>query len=248
MIGAENVARSAPDGYTAMLAVNSFMTMNPHLYKKMGYDALKDFTPVMRLTSASYVLITGPNSEFKSVADVVRVAKTKPGQVDYASLGAGSATHVIMEHMADLADVKLNHIPFKTTGLTEVMAGMIPFAFEPIATAVPVVNGNRVRALAVSSPSRSTVLPNVPAMSEFLPGFNGDGWHAVVMPARTPSAVVERLHKELVSIMALPQIRERFAGLGLSVVAGTPAELDSTLRADYAKWGQVIKKAQIALE
>jgi tripartite-type tricarboxylate transporter receptor subunit TctC len=92
------------------------------------------------------------------------------------------------------------------------------------------------------------VLPNVPAMSEFLPGFNGDGWHAVVMPARTPSAVVERLHKELVSIMALPQIRERFAGLGLSVVAGTPAELDSTLRADYAKWGQVIKKAQIALE
>jgi tripartite-type tricarboxylate transporter receptor subunit TctC len=248
MIGAEEVAKSRPDGYTVLMAVNSFMTMNPHIYRKMRYDALKDFSPVMQLTSASYVLITGPASPLRSMNGLIDAAKANPGKIEFASLGAGSATHVIMEHAADLAGIKLHHVPFKTTGLTEVMSGLIPIAFEPIATAVPVVSTGKVRALAVTSPKRASVLPDVPAMSEFLSGFNGDGWHAVVVPAGTPGPIIERLHRELKTIMALPQIQERFASLGLSVVAGTPEELDRTLRSDHAKWGQVIRKASISID
>jgi len=248
MIGAEHVAKSPADGYTVLMAVNSFMTMNPHLYSRMSYDALKDFNPVMQLTSASYVLITGPSSDIRTVADLIRAAKAKPKRIEFASLGAGSATHVIMEHLADLAGIHLHHVPFKTTGLAEVMSGLIPIAFEPIATAVPVVTSGKVPALAVSSPKRSSVLADVPAMSEFLPDFNGDGWHAIVVPAGTPRPIIDRLHKELVAIMAMPQIKDRFAGLGLSIVAGTPSDLDRTLRADHAKWGQVIRKSGITID
>ncbi len=248
IIGADYVAKSPPDGYTLFMAVNSIVAINPHVYAKLPYDAQKDFAPVTQLTLASYALITNPSVAATSVPELIALAKARPGTLDYASPGIGSGPHVITALFGTMAGVDMHHVPFKTSGLQEVVAGIVPVSFEPIATAVPMIKAGKVRALAVSSPRRLAALPDVPPVGDTLRGFDGDGWHGVLVPAKTPGAIVLKLNTELVRIVNLPEVRQRLSDLGLTVVGGTPEAFDGVLKSDYERWGRVVKAAKISVE
>lgn len=248
IIGAEHVAKSPADGYTLFMAVNSIMTINPNVYAKIPYNARTDFAGVTQLTQASYALIVSPDFPAKSVKDLIAHAKRKPGEIAYASPGVGSAPHVIMELLNGMSGSSMNHVPFKTTGLTEVMAGQVPVSFEPIATAIPAIKTGKVVALAVSSPRRMPLLPDLPAVAETLPGFDGDGWHGVMVHAKTPRPIVERLHAEITQVLKKPEVRQRLTDLGLGVVGNTPEQFDQVVRQDLTRWGKVVAAAQIKLD
>lgn len=248
IIGAEHVAKSPADGYTLFMAVNSILTINPHVYSKISYNALEDFTGVTQLTLASYALIANPSFGAKSVAEFVQLAKERPGQIPYASPGVGSAPHVIMEQLSATLGIKLNHIPFKTSGLNEVIGNQIPISFEPIATAVPAIQGGKVKVLAVTSPKRLPVLADAPAIAESIPGFDGDGWHGVMVHSKTPRPIVTKLHAELTRILRTPEVHQRLTDLGLVVVGNAPEAFDRVVRNDYDRWGRVVKAAAIKLD
>lgn len=248
MIGADNVAKSSADGYTVFMAVNSILAINPHVYAKSPYNARTDFAGVTQLTLASYALISTPSFPVSSVADLVAQAKAQPGKIAYASPGVGSAPHVIMEQLNAMSGTSMNHVPFKTTGLTEVMAGQVPVSFEPIATAVPMIKSGKVRALAVTSPKRMAVLPEVPAVAETLTGFDGDGWHGVMVHAQTPKPIITRLHSEVTRALRLPDVQQKLTDLGLTIVGNSPEEFDRVIRQDYDRWGRVVKAANIRLD
>ncbi len=248
IIAADHVAKSAPDGYTLFMAINSILTITPHVYSKISYNAKTDFAGVTQLTLASYALIASPSFPARTVAQLNQLARDKPGEVAYASPGVGSAPHVIMEQMNAMANVRMNHIPFKTTGLTEVMGGQVPVSFEPIATAVPAIASGKVQALAVTSPGRLPVLPDVPAIAESVPGFNGDGWHGVMVPAKTPKPIVARLHAEFTQILQVPEVRQRLTDLGLVIVGNSPEEFERVMHHDHERWGRVVKAADIKLD
>ena len=246
-IATDFVAKSAPDGHTIFMGLNSIFCINPHIYPKLPFDAIKDFSGVTQLSRASYALIVAPSYPAKTLADLLAIARANPGKMDYASSGIGSASHVITELLGQLAGVQMTHIPFQTTGLTEVMGGQIPFTFEPIFTAVPNIQSGRVRALAVSSPRRLAALPDVPAVAETFAGYDGDGWHAVLVPSKTPRAVVQRLNSEVVAALRLAPVSKRLTEFGLVVVGSSPEQFDAALRSDYEKWGKVTSAAKISV-
>lgn len=248
IIGADHAAKSAPDGHTLFMAVNSIVSINPHVYRKLPYDSRRDFTPVTQLTWAPYALVTAPGFEARTIDELVSLAKTRPDAINYATPGVGSGPHVIMALFSTMAGIRLHHVPFKTTGLTEIMGGQVEVSFEPIATAVPMIQTGKVRALAVSSPRRLAALPELPAIAERYAGFNGDGWHGIMVPAQTPPEAVETLHLELTRILRLPDVVQRFEDLGLTVVGNTPTEFAAMLEQDYTTWGKVVRNAGISIE
>lgn len=246
-IATDFVAKAAPDGHTILMGINSVVCINPHIYPKLPFDALKDFAGVAQLSRASYALIVAPGHPAKSLTDLMAIARQNPSKMDYASSGIGSASHVITELLSQLAGVQMTHIPFQTSGLTEVIGGQIPFTFEPIFTAVPNIRANRVRALAVSAPQRLAALPEVPAVAETFPGYDGDGWHGVLVPAKTPRPVVQRLNAAIVQALQQPEVSKRLREFGLLIVGNTPDQFDSAIHADYEKWGRVAKAAKISV-
>ena len=244
-IASDFVAKSPSDGHTIFLGINSIFCINPHIYPKLPFDALKDFAPISQLSRASYALIVKPDFPARSLAELIALARAQPGKLDYASSGVGSASHVITELLGQLAGVQMMHIPFTTTGLTEVMGGQIPFSFEPIFTAVPNIQSGRVRALAVSSPRRLPALPDVPAVAETYPGYDGDGWHGVFAPARCPRPIVQRYYTEIGRALKVAEVTKRLTDFGLVIVGGTPEQFDLTLRSDFDKWGRVTRASKI---
>lgn len=244
-IGADFVSKSPADGHTIFMGINSIFCINPHIYPKLPFDALKDFAGVTQLSRASYALIVAPNHPAQSLADLMAMARDEPGKMDYASSGIGSASHVITELLGQLAGAQMTHIPFQTTGLTEVISGLVPFAFEPIFTAVPNIQAGRVRALAVSAPRRLPSLPDVPAAAETYAGYDGDGWHGVLVPAKTPRPMVERLNAEVLKAVRLPEVTRRLTDFGLVIVGNSPEQFDATIRSDHEKWGKVARVAKI---
>ncbi len=248
IIGADVASKSPADGYTLFMTVNSIMGINPNVYAKLPYDTFRDFAPVTQVALVPYVLITGPNQPFKTLQDLLAQARAKPGGVEYGSLGVGSGPHVVMEMMNNMAQVSMVHIPYKGSPLPDVMAGQVPLAFEPATTAVPLVRSGKVRALAVTSPKRSPALPDVPAVSEVLPGYDGDGWQGFYVPAGTPKDIVERFNTELVKILHTPDVQKKLEGLGL-VAMGTSVEAFAKVsRAEYDKWGKIAKANNIRVE
>jgi tripartite-type tricarboxylate transporter receptor subunit TctC len=247
IIGAEVAARSAPDGYTLFMAVNSIVGINPHVYSKLPYDTFRDFVPVTQVVRVPYVLVTGPNG-FADMRDVIARAKARPGSVDYASLGVGSGPHVVMEMFSNMAGIRMTHVPQRASALPEVMAGHVPLLFDPVTTALPLVRGGKLRALAVTSARRLAALPEVPAVAEVLPGYEGDGWQGFYMPAGTPAAVVQRMNRELVTLLARPDIRSRLGELGLEPVGNSIDEFTRITRADFDKWGRIARANGIRTE
>ncbi|VTU25915.1 Argininosuccinate lyase [Variovorax sp. PBS-H4] len=248
IIGAEVAAKSPADGYTLFMTVNSIMGINPNVYVKLPYDTFRDFAPVTQVALVPYVLITGPNQPDKSLKDLLARAMTKPGSVDYGSLGVGSGPHVVMEMMCNMAGIRMVHVPYKGSPLADVMAGQMPLAFEPATTAVPLIKSGKLRALAVTSKQRSPSLPDVPAVAELLPGYDGDGWQGFYVPVGTPPDIIARFNAEIVKVLRVPEVQRKLVELGLQPVGNSVEEFAKLSRQEFDKWGKIAKANNIRID
>lgn len=251
VIGADSVAKAAPDGYTLLLGTIATHAINPALLPKMPYNAAKDFAPVMLLGSISNVLLVGPDQPFKSVKDVVAAAKARPGSLQFASAGQGTSQHLSGETFKLLAGVDLTHVPYKGSApaIQDVMGGQIPMSFETALVALPQIKAGKVRALAVTSAKRSAVLPEVPTMQEAgIANFDVASWQALYAPAGTPPAIVNKLNAELARIVAQPDTKTRIDGLGLEYTANTPEQFGAFQRTEQAKWARIVKDGNVKVD
>ena len=249
--GTEAAARAVPDGYTLFMGNNSTLTINPNLYRKLPYDAVKDFAPVSLLAAAPFILLVHPSLPARSVQELVALARKRPGQLNFGSAGTGITTHLAGEMLKFMAHIDIVHIPYKGAGpaLTDLMGGQIEIGFNNVLSALPHVRSGRLRALAVTSKTRSAVLPQLPTISESgLPDFEAGAWYAVLVPARTPVAIIARLHTEFVTALQLPKVRERMASDGATVVGSSPEALARAIEMDIARWGMVIRQTRLTLD
>jgi len=251
IVGSEYVAKSPADGYTLLQANVSQMTIHPSLYPRLPYDPLKDFAPVTVLGIVTSVMVTTPSLPVASVRDLVALAKKRPGQLNFTSSGAGSSTHLTGELLKQRAGIAMTHINYKGSGpaLTDVMAGFVEIMFENLPSALPFINANKLKVLAVTGKDRSPVLKSVPTLAESgFPGFDMVSWQALVAPAGTPRAVVDRLNAEVAKLLKTPEMKEKMTGLGTDVVANSPEQFAQYLREETAKWSKIVKDAGIKLE
>lgn len=246
IIGAEVVAKAAPDGYTLLYPVNSVICANPHLYSKLPYDALKSFVPVSMAANFGYVLMARNGLPVTDLTGFLALARKEPGKLNYGSAGLGAGNHIVMEMLADMAKLEMVHVPARDSAAT-VAGNESDVAMVPYTTAVPLARGGRSRALAVSLDRRLATLPEVPAIAELLPGFYGDAWHGLFAPAGTPQAVVDRLGAEMAKALRDPEVVRRLTELGLNPVGSSPADFAAQVKKDFDKWGEVIRKANIRL-
>src|SRR6201996_4558007 len=251
LIGAEQVARAAPDGYTIGGFNDSVMTMGPNLYANMRWDILKDFEPVSLVATVEWGLIAGNQTGYKTAADLIAAAKAAPGKINYGSGGPGSPQHLAMAMFASEAGISLTHVPYKgaTQAATDVAGGQIPVAFQGLGTVAALVGGGQVKLIGVSTEKRLPQFPDVPTVSESgLPGFLFNSWFAILAPAGTPKPIVARLNEEVLRAVADPQVRQKLEELGFAVRGSSPEELGAATRAQLAKYGRVIKEMGIAVE
>ena len=249
VIGADSVAKSAPDGYTILLGTIASHAINPALQAKMPYDASKDFASVILLGSISNVLLVGAAQPYKTVADIVAAAKKEP--LPFASAGQGSSQHMSGEMFKLLAGAPLTHVPYKGSApaVQDVIGGQIPMSFETATVALPHVQSGKVRALAVTSAKRSKVLPDVPTLQEAgIAGFDVASWQAIYAPAGTPAAVVKRLNTEIETILASAEVKAKMDGLGLDHTPNTPEQFTTFGRSELAKWQKVVKDGNVKPE
>jgi len=243
LIGTELVAKSAPDGYTLLL-ISVAHAINPSLHAKLPYDSLRDFAPVTYIGSSPFVLVVHPSLPVRSVRELVALARARPGQVAYSSSGSGTSIHLMGEMLRAGTGIDVVHVPYKgiAPGLTDLIAGQVQFSFGSHLTVGPHVQSKRLRALAVTSPSRSRVAPELPTIAESgVPGYRAIAWYGILVPAATPREIVERLHGDLARVLNLPDMRERLGGQGVELVAGSPTALAEHLRSEIALWGAAVK-------
>lgn len=251
LIGAEQVARAAPDGYTIGGFNDSVMTMVPNLYSNMRWDILKDFEPVSLVATVEWGLIANNQTSYKSAADLIAAAKAAPGKINYGSGGPGSPQHLAMAMFASEAGISLTHVPYKgaTQAATDVAGGQIPVAFQGLGTVAALVRGGQVKLLGVTTEKRLPSFPDVPTVSESgLPGFFFNSWFAIMAPAGTPKEIVARLNAEALKALADPQVRQKLEELGFAVRGSSPEELGTLTRAQLAKYARVITEMGIAIE
>ena len=251
LIGAERVAKAAPDGYTIGGFNDSIMTMLPNLYPKMPWDILKDFEPVSLVATVEWGLVANNDAPYKNAADLIAAAKANPGKIFYASGGNGSPQHIAMALFANTAGITMTHVPYKgaTQAAIGVAAGEVPVAFQGLATVAGLVRGGKVRLLGVATPARLPQFPDAPTVSESgLPGFQFNSWFTIMAPAGTPREIVTRLHAEIVKALADPEVREKFAEQGLTLRGTTPAELATATRDQLARYAKLMKEAGIKAE
>ena len=242
LIATETAARAAPDGYT-LLFTSIPHVINPHLYRKVAYDAVKDFAPVVQFVAVPLMMASNPSFAAKSVKDVIAVAKSKPGQINYGSGGSGSSSHLAMELFKSMAGADLNHIPYKGTGplITDLIAGQLSITIASAVPLSPQVKAGKLRGLAVTSPRRSPSFPDLPAIAETVPGYEVINWFGILAPAGTPPAIITRINKDFNEALGSPKLRELLAARGADATGGTPAEFAKIIRADLAKWAKVVK-------
>jgi tripartite-type tricarboxylate transporter receptor subunit TctC len=246
-IGMGQGARAAPDGYT-VLVVPPNIVINPAMYDMVPYDPYKDFDPVTIATTSLTVLTVHPSLAVKTVKELVALIKSGGAKYSFASPGTGTPPHLIGEHFRQSLDLDLVHVPFNSAGLAvnSTLAGHTPIAFTSLPPAVPQIKEGKLRALAVTSKVRSQALPDVPSMTEAgYPDIEGQGWLAFIVPAGTPKEITTLLHREIVKIIALRDIQERFAALGFDTVGNTPDEAAALFKTESARWGKVIREAGI---
>ena len=251
LIGADRVAKSAPDGYTLGGFNDSIMTMLPNLQAKMPWDILKDFEPISLVATVEWGVVVPSDSPIKTAADLIAAAKKSPGQLNYGSGGNGSPQHIAMALFASQAGVQLTHVPYK--GATQAAVGVagheVQLAFQGIATVSSLIKAGKLRLIAVTTPKRLPQFPDVPTVSESgLSGFEFNSWFAMMAPAGTPKPIVEKLHAEISKALADPSIKEQLFGLGLSPRGTTPDQLAADLKTQFAKYGNLIRQANITAE
>jgi len=244
------VAKSPSDGYT-LLGITSGFTFTPAVYKQLTYDPLKDFAPISLVAQAPFLLVVHPALPVKSVKDLLALARGKPRALDCGSAGVGTSTHMAFELFRSLAGVKITHIPYKGTGpaLIDVMAGQVHMLFGNVLSTLTYVKTGRLRALAVTTAARSSVLPDLPTIAESgLPAYENSTWHGWLAPAGTPPTVLNRLNAELVRAAKAPDLLEKLAGDGGEGVGSTPEQFGRRLATEISRWRKVIKEAGVTLE
>ena len=247
-IGADRVAKAAPDGYTIGGFNDSIMTMLPNMGAKLPWDILKDFEPVSLVATIEWGVVANNDSPYRSAADIVAAAKANPGKVDFGTGGIGSPQHIAAALFATNAGIKLNHVPYKgaSQAALGVAGGEVPIAFQGLATVAALARGGKLRLIGVSTPAPLAEFPGVPTVSESgMPGFLFNSWFTVMAPAGTPKEIVSRLHAEIVKALADPDVRAKLKDQGLSVRGTTPDELAAATREQLARYGRLFKEAGI---
>lgn len=250
-IGAQLAARARPDGYTLIMAPTSIYSIAMALYRHPGFDLTRDFAPVSMVANAPHVLVAHPSVKARTVQELVALAKANPGELAIASQGTGTVSHLEAEILQDMAGISLLHVPYKgsSPALLDLVAGRVQLMFDSIASALPQIKAGKLAALAVASDTRASLLPDVPTVAESgLPGYRAESWLAVMVPARTPQPVVDRLNREVVALLADPRVRRTLIDRGLEPLASSPDELRSRIHADLDRWGKVVRGAQLSVE
>ena len=250
VVGTEITAKSPPDGYT-ILMVNLGHTVNPGLYPKLPYDSIRDFAPISLVATLPHLLVLHPSLPAKSFAEFVRLARKQPGAINYGSGGQGASSHLAMELLLKATNTKLVHVPYKSGGLSAaaLLAGEIMTSFNTIPSALSYVKAGRLRAIGVSSLQRSVSVPDVPTIAEMgYPGFSASGMTGLLAPAGTPTEAINRIHSEVVKLLKIPNVEQRFLTLGLEQVGNTPAEFAQYIKADIEKWTKLIKELNLTLQ
>ena len=242
MIGAEQVVKAAPDGYT-LLTVPITYAVTPSVYPKMPYDAEKDLAPVALVASSPFILVVHPTLPVKTVKELIALAKSRPGQINYASASTGGMPHLAGELFNMMTGVKLTHIPYKgaAPATVDLLAGQVSLMFNNMLSAMPLVKANKLRAVAVTSLKRSAAIPELPTIAETVKGFEASGWYGAFAPAATPKDIIAKLNAEINKLMRLPDVAQRLAGDGVEAASMTPAEFGAYLHSEIAKWGKVVK-------
>jgi tripartite-type tricarboxylate transporter receptor subunit TctC len=247
-IGADVVAKAAPDGYTLLMTSGSIVTANPHLYKAMPFDAAKDLVGVTNVASGPQVIVVNPAVPAKTLAELVALAKARPGTINFGSAGVGTQTHLAAENFAATAGIDITHVPYKGEGpaIADLIGGQIQLATPNLAAALPHIQGGRLRALAVTTRDRSSQLPDVPAAGEILPGFENVGWFGLMVPAGTPPAVVEKIYADTAKVLAEPDMKSRLEGLGMAGVGNRPDAFARAIAEESKMWAQVVRQRKLS--
>ena len=249
IIGADAAARSAPDGYTLFLGGVASHAVNPHMHTRLPYDPVKDFAPITLVASAPSVLVVHPSVPARTIQEFAAHARANPGKLNYASNGNGSSSHIAAVLYETNAGVKMTHVPYKGVGpaLTDLMTGRIEVMFNSIVAILPHIQAGKLRALAVTSKARSSLLPDVPTVAESgWPQYEAGSWYGILAPAGTPSAIIDRLHQEIVKSLKDPEVQKRLAAEGADVIGSTPQEFAAHIRGELARMGQAVKAAGLA--
>ena len=250
-LGVDLVAKAPADGYTLVMATTGTHTINPGLYPKLPFDVERDFKPITLIASVPNLLVVNPALGVDSVAELLALARRKPGALSFASFGNGASNHLSGEMLKSLAGIQATHVPYKSApqAVSELMAGQTSFAFVNTPLALPQVRAGKLKALAVTGAKRSAATPEYPTMQEAgVPGFVVESWYGLMAPAGTPEAVIARLHKETLAVLALPEVRDFFAKQGADVVTTTPAEFAAMIRSERARWAEVIRASGAHIE
>jgi tripartite-type tricarboxylate transporter receptor subunit TctC len=251
LIGAERVAKAAPDGYTIGGFNDSIMTMLPNLYPKMPWDILKDFEPVSLVATVEWGLVANNNAPYKNAGDLIAAAKANPGKIFYASGGNGSPQHIAMALFASNAGISLTHVPYKgaTQAALDIAGGQVPVGFQGLATVASLVRGGKLKLIGVTTPARLSQFGDVPTVAESgLPGFEFNSWFTIMAPAGTPREIVERLNAEIVKALGDPEVRDKLIGQGLTIRGTSAQALGVATREQLAKYSRLIKQSNITLD
>ena len=247
-IAADNAAKSTADGYTLLMGQSTSVVIAPHLYKKLGYDTLRDLAPVTLVAQVPNILVVHPSVPARTVSEFIALARAQPELLNYGSSGNGAPSHLAGEMFKSATGVKMVHVPYKGAGLAVngLIAGEIQVMFAPIVAVLPQVKAGRLRALAVTSAARSAAAPELPTLAESgLPGYEISSWFGLFAPANTPAPVIERLYRETAKALQSPDVRERFAREGAEPVGSSPADFTGYVRAEYAKYTRIVRDSGI---
>ena len=247
MIGTEQVAKAAPDGYTIIMGTIGGLAVAKSLNPRLGYDTLRDLAPITQSVSVTSILIVHPSVPAKNVRELLAIAKSSPGKLNYASSGNGPVTHLAGELLKLLGKVSIVHVPYKggAPALTAIMSGEVDMSYENSLIITPYIRSGRVRALAVTGATRSKLLPDLPTIAETLPGYNASGWYGLLAPAATPKPIIARLHVEAAKALHSPDIVAKLASQGAEPVGNTPEEFTAFIRSEISKWANLVQAAKM---
>lgn len=250
VIGTEAAARSAPDGHTLFLGTLGNLTANQYLYPKMPVDPLKDLAPLTQVVAVHFVMVAHPSLPAKNVKELIALAKARPGQINYSSSGPGGAPHLGVELFKSMAKVNLVHIPYKGSGpsFVDLLAGQVSLTCDSLLQSLPYIKGGRLWALAVLGGKRSPLLPDIATVGETVPGYELTNWFGMTVPAATPRDLINRLYDDISKVLQQADFRERIANMGANVIGSPPDQFGAFMKSESAKWGRVIKEANIKAE
>jgi tripartite-type tricarboxylate transporter receptor subunit TctC len=248
-IGMEAGAKSPPDGYTLLAAPNGNLVVNPHMYSKLAYDVFKDLAPVTRIAAVQNVLVVNSEVPAGSMKELIALARAKPGALNFGSPGNGSQAHVGVELLKMQLGLDLVHLPYQGVGpaMKDLLGGRLQLMLAQVPSALPQIRAGKLRALGVASSAPLASLPDVPtiAAAAGLPGYEAVSWYALMAPAGTPREVIEKIQSDTAKALQMPEVRERLAGMGAEPSGEAPAELAARIKAEYERWGEVVRKANI---